>query len=88
MILKLRIDSQDLRRFVSETYPVAEPNALDDIVPVGVVVPLVAVQMGSSADQWRTFNVRRHWEEEDVDVESSRAASDTPQKRDCRPSPE
>ena len=46
MILKLRIDSQDLRRFVPETYPAAEPDALDDIMHVGVVVPLVAVQTG------------------------------------------
>ena len=58
MILKLRIDSQDLRRFVPETYPAAEPDALDDIVHVGIVVPLVAVQTGSSANHWRTFNVR------------------------------
>ena len=50
MILKLRIDSQDLRRFVPETYPAVEPDALDDIVPIGVVVPLVAVQMGSRVD--------------------------------------
>ena len=50
MILKLRIDSQDLNRFVPEIYQVAEPDALDDIVPVGVVVPLIAVQTGSSAD--------------------------------------
>ena len=88
MILKLRIDSQDLRPFIPETYPAAEPDALDDIVSVGVVVPLVAVQTGSSADQRRTFNVRRHREEEDIDVASSRAASNTPQKRDSRPSPE
>ena len=39
-----------------------------------------------SADHRRAFNVR--WEEEDVDVASSRAASDIPQKRDCHPSPE
>ena len=77
MILKLRIDSQDLRPFIPETYPAAEPDALDDIVPVGVVVPLVTVQTGSSADQQRTFNVRRHREEEDVDVVSSRATSNT-----------
>ena len=88
MILKLRIYSQDLKRFVPETYPAVELDALDDIVSVGVVVPLVAVQTGSSADQRRTFNVRRHQEEEDVDIVSSHAASDTPQKHDCRPSPE
>ena len=78
MILKLRIDSQDLRRFVLETYPAVEPDALDDIVHVGVVVPLVAVQTESSADQWRIFNVRRHREEEDVEVASSHATSGTP----------
>ena len=53
MILKLRIDSQDLRRFVPETYPAAEPDALVNIVPVGVVVPLVAVQTGSGANHRR-----------------------------------
>ena len=77
MILKLRIDSQDLKRFVLETYPAVEPDALDDIMPVGVVVLLVAVKTESSADQRRTFNVRQHREEEDVDVASSHAASDT-----------
>jgi hypothetical protein len=39
MILKLRIDSQDLKGFVQEIYPAAEPDALDDIVSIGVVVP-------------------------------------------------
>jgi hypothetical protein len=34
MILKLSIDSQDLRRFVPETYPAAEPDTLEDIVSV------------------------------------------------------
>ena len=34
-------------------YPAAEPDALVDIVPVDVVVPLYAVQKGSSADQQR-----------------------------------
>jgi hypothetical protein len=44
MILKLRmIDSQDLKGFVLETYPAAEPDALDDIVPVDIVVPSDAV---------------------------------------------
>ena len=32
-------------------YLAAEPDALVDIVPVDVAVPLVAVQKGSSADQ-------------------------------------
>jgi len=88
MILKIRIDSQDLKRFISETYPVAELDALDDIMPVGVVVSLGVVKTESSADQRRAFNVRRHREEEDVDVKSSCAASDTLQKHDYHPSPE
>jgi hypothetical protein len=50
MILKLRIDSQDLRRFVLGTYLVAEPNALEDIVLINVVVLLDAVQMRSHAN--------------------------------------
>jgi hypothetical protein len=50
MILKLRIDSQNLKRFVPETYPAVEPDALEDIVLVDVVVPLDAVQMRSRAD--------------------------------------
>jgi len=65
-------------------YPASlEPVALVDIASVGVVVPLDAVQECCSADQ--PDDVRRHQEEED-DV-SSRAANDTPQKYDCRPSP-
>jgi len=36
-----------------EIYPAAEPDALVDIVLVGVVVPLDAVQNGSSADHQR-----------------------------------
>ena len=43
MILKLRIDSQDLNRFVPEIYQVAEPDALEDIVPIDVVVMLDVV---------------------------------------------
>jgi hypothetical protein len=43
MILKLRIDSQDLNGLVPETYPTAKPNALDDIVHVDIVVPPEAV---------------------------------------------
>jgi hypothetical protein len=54
MILKLKIDSQDLRRFVRGTYLAAEPDALEDIVPVDVVVPLDAVQMRSCADHQRS----------------------------------
>ena len=54
MILKLRIDSQDLNRFVPEIYQVAEPDALEDIVHVDVVVPLDAVQVRSRADHQRS----------------------------------
>ena len=36
---------------IRKIYPAAEPDALVDIVPVDVAVPLVAVQKGSSADQ-------------------------------------
>jgi hypothetical protein len=36
-----------------EIYPVAEPDALVDIVPVDVAVPFDAVQKESSADQQR-----------------------------------
>ena len=36
-----------------EIYPAAEPDALVDILPVDVVVPLDAVQKASSADQQR-----------------------------------
>ena len=54
MILKLRIDSQDLKRFVPETYPAVEPDAFEDIVPVDVVVSLDAVQMRSRADHQRS----------------------------------
>jgi hypothetical protein len=43
MIFILRIDSQDRKRFVPKIYPAAEPDALEDIVPVDVVVPLDAV---------------------------------------------
>jgi hypothetical protein len=43
MILKLRINSYDLRRFVPGTYLAVEPNALEGIVFVDVVVPLDAV---------------------------------------------
>ena len=44
---------------IRKLYSAAEPDALVDIVLVGVVVPLDAVQNGSSADN------QRHWEEDD-----------------------
>jgi hypothetical protein len=40
MIHKQTIDNQDLKSFVPETYQAAEPNALEDIVSVDVIVPL------------------------------------------------
>ena len=44
IILTSRFLTQDLtRKRRIETYPAAEPDALVDIVPVGVVVPLDAV---------------------------------------------
>jgi hypothetical protein len=55
------------------TYPAAEPDALEDIVYVGVVVPLDAVQTSSSVDHRR----------QRFPVASSHASNDTPQKRDC-----
>jgi hypothetical protein len=50
MILKLRIDSQDLKGFVLETYLAPKLDALDDIVPIDVVVLADAVQMRSRAN--------------------------------------
>jgi hypothetical protein len=47
MIPKLRIDSQDLKSFVLETYPAVEPDTLEDIVSIDVIIPLDAVQMRS-----------------------------------------
>jgi hypothetical protein len=79
MILKLRIDIQDLKSFVPETYLAAELDALEDIVPVDVIVPLDAVHMRSRADHLQSSRKRSA---------SSRATSDTPQKHDCCPSPE
>ena len=55
MIFKLRIDSQNLKRFILETYLAAEPGALEDIVPVDVVIPLDAVQTRSHVDHQRSF---------------------------------
>ena len=80
MILRNKIVTRNLTGKVglTVTYPAAEPDALEDIVPVGVVVPLDAVQTSSSADHRRRS----------PPVASSRAASDTPQKHNCRLSPE
>ena len=38
---------------IREIYPATEPNVLVDIVFVDIVIPLGAVQKGSSADQQR-----------------------------------
>ena len=80
MILRNKIVTRNLTGKVglTVTYPVAEPDALEDIVSVGVVVPLDVVQMSSSADH-------RRWSSP---VASSRATSDTLKKRDCRLPPE
>ena len=51
---------------IREIYPAAEPDALVDIVHVNVVVPLDAVQKGSSADD--------HTARKKEDEVSSRAA--------------
>jgi len=74
---------------IREIYPAAEPDALVDIVPVDVVIPLYAVQKGSSADQRRDAGKKmivtsRKERTKQVVV----PLTDTPQKRDCRPSPE
>jgi hypothetical protein len=50
MILILRIDNQDRKMFVLEIYPAAEPDPLEDIVPVDVVVSLNVVQTRSRVD--------------------------------------
>jgi len=72
---------------IRKLYPAAEPDALVDIVLVGVVVPLDAAQNGSSADHQRC--------REEDDHRSTRKErmkrvvvpiADTPQKCDCRPS--
>ena len=51
---------------IKEIYPAAKLDALDDIVPIDVVVPLDAVQKGSSADD--------HTAKKKEDEVSSRAA--------------
>ena len=38
---------------IRKIYPAAEPDALVDIVPVDLAIPLDAVWKGSSADQQR-----------------------------------
>ena len=72
---------------IRKLYSAAEPDALVDIVLVGVVVPLDAVQNGSSAD-----HQRRREEDDHRNTRKERMKrvvvplADTPQKRDCRTS--
>ena len=72
-------------------YPAAEPDALVDIVPVDVAVPLDAVQKASSADQQRDAGKKMIVTDTTRKERTKRVVvplADTPQKRDCRPSPE
>jgi len=76
---------------IREIYPAAEPDALVDIVPVDVVVPLDAVQKGSSADQQRDAAKKMIVTDTPKKERTKRVVVplvDNPQKRDCRPSPE
>ena len=75
---------------IREIYPAAEPDALVDIVPVDVVVPLDAVQKGSNADQQRDTGKKIIITDTTRKERTKRVVvplADTPQKRDCRPSP-
>ena len=75
---------------IREIYQAAEPDALVDIVPVDVVVPLDAVQKGSSADQQRDTRKKMIVADTTRKERKKRVVvslTDTPQKRDCRPSP-
>ena len=74
-----------------EIYPAAEPDALVDIVPVDVVVPLDAVQKVSSADQQRDAGKKTIVTNTSSKERTKRVVvplTDTPQKHDCWPSPE
>ena len=76
---------------IREIYPAAEPDALVDIVPVDVVVPLDAVQKESSADQQRDAGKKMIVTDTTRKERTKRIVmplADTPQKHDCRPSPE
>ena len=72
---------------ISEIYPVAEPDALIDIVYVDVVAPLDVVQKGSNADQQRVEDDHRTSRKERT-KQVVVPLTDTPQKRDCRLPPE
>ena len=74
---------------IRKLYSAAEPDALVDIVLVGVVVPLDAVQNGSSADHQRCREEDDHCSTRKERMKRVVVPlADTPQKRDCRPSPE
>jgi len=75
---------------IIEIYSAAELDALVDIVSVDVVVPLDAVQKGSSADQQQDATKKMTVTDTTMNERTKRVVvplADTPQKRDCRPSP-
>jgi len=75
---------------IREIYQAAELDALVNIVPVDVVVPLDAVQKGSSADQQQDATKKMIVTDTTTKERTKRVVvplADTPQKRDCRPSP-
>ena len=72
---------------IRKMYPAAEPDALVNIVLVGIVITLDAVQKENNADH------QRHWEEDDhLTTRKERMKrivmplADTPQNRACLPS--
>ena len=76
---------------IREIYPAEEPDALVVIVPVDVVVLLDAVQKESSADQQRDAGKKMIVTDTTRKERTKRIVmplADTPQKHDCRPSPE
>ena len=76
---------------IREIYQAAELDALVNIVPVDVVVPLDAVQKESSADQQRDAGKKMIVTDTTRKERTKRVVvplTDTPQKLDCWPSPE
>ena len=76
---------------IREIYPAAKPDALVVIVPVDVAVLLDAVQKESSADQQRDTGKKMIVTDTTRKERTKRIVvplADSPQKRDCRPSPE
>ena len=72
---------------IRKVYPAAEPDALVDIVLVGVVIPLDAVQNRSSADHQRCREEDDHCSTRKERMKRVVVPlADTPQKRDCRTS--